>query len=60
MLGDSIFNTPTIGTEQGNLYYTVGNTLARYRAVDNVWEDSFQSLGSGVLFSQGNVPIVKF
>lgn len=60
MLGDSIFNTPTIGTEQGNLYYTVGNTLARYRAVDNVWEDNFQSLGSGVLFSQGNVPIVKF
>lgn len=60
LLADSIFNTPVIGTEQGYLYFTVGNSLGRYRASDNVWEDSWQSLGSGVLFSNGNVPLTKF
>jgi hypothetical protein len=60
LMGDSIFNTPVIGTEQGFLYFTVGNALGRYNASNDTWNDNFQSLGSGVLFSQGNVPLTKF
>jgi hypothetical protein len=60
MLGDSQFNSPVIGTEQGFLYFTVGNALGRYNASNDTWNDNFQSLGSGVLFSQGNVPLAKF
>jgi len=60
LLGDSQFNTPVIGTEQGFLYFTVGNSLGRYDASANSWNDAWQSLGSGVLFSNGNVPLIKF
>ena len=60
LLGDSQFASPVIGTEQGFLYYTVGNALGRYDAGADSWNDNFQSLGSGVIYGQSNVPLIKF
>jgi hypothetical protein len=40
LLGDSQFNSPVIGTEQGFLYFTVGNSLGRYDASSNSWNDA--------------------
>ncbi len=60
LLGDSQFASPVIGTEQGFLYYTVGNALGRYDASADSWNDNFQSLGSGVIYGTSNVPLIKF